>query len=985
MQEYTQEQIDRAEHMGIAIPADVKEQIFEYANLVGEEEKVRTLVRNLADAVNRSDEDRVEELLDDAQMDIQDLPDPTIGKLELRDYGYTAEDMVPLRKEAALDYHRMGSKIYCLGSDGGKGEYASKEMIQAHEGLFGMESQMWERIRDQDLDYADEDFGAFQEPMNVIGQEEALKLYDAGADIYLITNFSSPIYVTERMEIERGPEHYQMSTEELERIEREYHSGSDNIKPIQEFSKPEDLYDELIASIRKYHPSTDITLIEKAYHVAFEAHKGQVRKSGEAYIIHPLCVAIILAELELDKETIAAGLLHDVLEDTVMTEEQMREEFGDEVLLLVDGVTKLQHLHLTDNIKNPKDKNADRLEMQAENLRKMFLAMAKDIRVIMIKLADRLHNMRTLKYQSKEAQQRIARETQEIYCPIAQRLGISKIKIELEDLSLKYLEPEAYYDLVEKVALRKNVRDAYVQGLVVDVRREIEEAGIKAEISGRAKHFFSIYKKMVNQNKTIDQIYDLFAIRIIVDTVKDCYAALGIMHEKYKPIPGRFKDYIAMPKPNMYQSLHTTLIGPSGQPFEIQIRTFEMHRTAEYGIAAHWKYKEVNNGVTTSTTVTEEEKLSWLRQILEWQRDMSDNKEFMTLLKSDLDLFSDTVFCFTPSGDVKNLPNGSTPIDFAYSIHSAVGNKMVGAKVNGKLVPIDYVIQNGDRIEVITSQNSKGPSRDWLSIVKSTQAKNKINQWFRSELKEENILHGKELINNYAKAKGINFGEINKPEYQGKIIRKYGFHDWNSCLATVGHGGLKESQIVNRMYDEYRKDHPITLTDQEVLAAVGENKQEDMPKHSKSGIVVKGLYDVAVHFSKCCSPVPGDEIVGFVTRGRGVSIHRTDCVNILHLSDMERVRLIEAEWQEGADKEQFGEYHAEIKIFCHDRSGLLVDITKVFTEAEINISGIHSKTSKQGIATIDVAFQTKGRGQITKIVEKIRQIESVMDVERTTG
>lgn len=617
-----------------------------------------------------------------------------------------------------------------------------------------------------------------------------------------------------------------ISTEELERIEREYHSGSDNIKPIQEFSKPEDLYDELIASIRKYHPSTDITLIEKAYHVAFEAHKGQVRKSGEAYIIHPLCVAIILAELELDKETIAAGLLHDVLEDTVMTEEQMREEFGDEVLLLVDGVTKLQHLHLTDNIKNPKDKNADRLEMQAENLRKMFLAMAKDIRVIMIKLADRLHNMRTLKYQSKEAQQRIARETQEIYCPIAQRLGISKIKIELEDLSLKYLEPEAYYDLVEKVALRKNVRDAYVQGLVADVRREIEEAGIKAEISGRAKHFFSIYKKMVNQNKTIDQIYDLFAIRIIVDTVKDCYAALGIMHEKYKPIPGRFKDYIAMPKPNMYQSLHTTLIGPSGQPFEIQIRTFEMHRTAEYGIAAHWKYKEVNNGVTTSTTVTEEEKLSWLRQILEWQRDMSDNKEFMTLLKSDLDLFSDTVFCFTPSGDVKNLPNGSTPIDFAYSIHSAVGNKMVGAKVNGKLVPIDYVIQNGDRIEVITSQNSKGPSRDWLSIVKSTQAKNKINQWFRSELKEENILHGKELINNYAKAKGINFGEINKPEYQGKIIRKYGFHDWNSCLATVGHGGLKESQIVNRMYDEYRKDHPITLTDQEVLAAVGENKQE---------------------------------------------------------------------------------------------------------------------------------------------------------------
>ena len=632
-----------------------------------------------------------------------------------------------------------------------------------------------------------------------------------------------------------------ISTEELERIEQEFHSDTGSIKTIKEFVKPEDLYAELIAGIRKYHPSADISLIEKAYKVAYAAHDGQVRKSGEAYIIHPLCVAIILAELELDKETIAAGLLHDVLEDTVMTENEMRAEFGDEVLLLVDGVTKLQHLHLTDSTKNPKEKNADRLEMQAENLRKMFLAMAKDIRVILIKLADRLHNMRTLKYQSREAQLRIARETQEIYCPIAQRLGISKIKIELEDLSLKYLEPEAYYDLVEKVALRKDVREGYVKKLVDQVREQIEEAGIKADISGRAKHFFSIYKKMVNQDKTIDQIYDLFAIRIIVDTIKDCYAALGIMHEKYKPIPGRFKDYIAMPKPNMYQSLHTTVIGPSGQPFEIQIRTFEMHRTAEYGIAAHWKYKEANNGGATSTTVTEEEKLSWLRQILEWQRDMSDNKEFMTLLKSDLDLFSDTVFCFTPSGDVKNLPNGSTPIDFAYSVHSAVGNKMVGAKVNGKLVPIDYVIQNGDRIEVITSQNSKGPSRDWLKIVKSTQAKNKINQWFRSELKEENILHGKELITAYAKSKGINFSDINKTEYQEKIIRKYGFHDWNSCLATVGHGGLKESQIVNRMYDEYKKDHPVTMTDQEVLSVIAENKPAETVKHSKSGIVVKGL------------------------------------------------------------------------------------------------------------------------------------------------
>ena len=759
-----------------------------------------------------------------------------------------------------------------------------------------------------------------------------------------------------------------------EELKKDVAAAEARIRKTDDFTSPEELYGELIASVKKYHPSDDISLIEKAYRVAADAHKDQKRKSGEPYIIHPLCVAIILADLELDKESIAAGLLHDVVEDTVMTEEELTEEFGPEVSLIVSGVTKLAQLKYS----------ADKVEEQAENLRKMFLAMAKDIRVILVKLADRLHNMRTAQYWSPETQKKKARETMDIYAPIAQRLGISKIKVELDDLSLKYLEPDAYYELVQKVSMKREQRQEFVDAIVKEVTRHIHQAGIEADVNGRIKHFFSIYKKMVNQHKTLDQIYDLFAVRIIVESVKDCYAALGVIHEMYTPIPGRFKDYIAMPKPNRYQSLHTTLIGPNGQPFEIQIRTYEMHRIAEYGIAAHWKYKEASDGKKPGPE-QEEEKLTWLRQILEWQQDMADNHEFMNLLKSDLDLFADNVYCFSPAGDVKTLPVGSCAIDFAYSVHSAVGNKMVGARVNGKLVPIETELHNGDRVEIITSQNSKGPSRDWLSIVKSTQAKNKINQWFRSELKEENILHGKELINNYAKAKGINFGEINKPEYQGKIIRKYGFHDWNSCLATVGHGGLKESQIVNRMYDEYRKDHPITLTDQEVLEAVGENKQEDMPKHSKSGIVVKGLYDVAVHFSKCCSPVPGDEIVGFVTRGRGVSIHRTDCVNILHLSDMERVRLIEAEWQEGADKEQFGEYHAEIKIFCHDRSGLLVDITKVFTEAEINISGIHSKTSKQGIATIDVAFQTKGRGQITKIVEKIRQIESVMDVERTTG
>ena len=758
----------------------------------------------------------------------------------------------------------------------------------------------------------------------------------------------------------------------------------DKISKSEEFVNPDELYQELIQCVQKYHPSDDISMIEKAYKVASEAHKNQFRKSGEPYIIHPLNVAIILADLKLDKETIVAGILHDVVEDTVMTEEDLKREFGDDVALLVDGVTKLEKIPLSGS--NGEQSDA-KLEMQAENLRKMFLAMAKDIRVIMIKLADRLHNMRTLKYKTPESQQRIAKETLEIYCPIAQRLGISKLKIELDDLSLKYLEPDIYYDLVDKIAVRKSVREKYIQGIVDEVSEHIKNAGIEAKVDGRVKHFFSIYKKMKNQHKTLDQIYDLFAVRIIVETVKDCYAALGVIHEMYKPIPGRFKDYIAMPKANMYQSLHTTLIGSNGQPFEIQIRTFEMHRVAEYGIAAHWKYKEASNngGVAQPMTVTEEEKLSWLRQILEWQRDMSDNKEFMSLLKSDLDLFSDTVFCFTPTGDVKNLPTGSTPIDFAYSIHSAVGNKMIGAKVNGKLVPIDYIIQNGDRVEVITSQNSKGPSRDWLNIVKSTQAKNKINQWFRSELKEENITHGKELLIASAKSKGINFPDINKPEYQEKILRKYGFHDWNSCLATIGHGGLKEGQIVNRMYEEYKKDHLAQITDDEVLETIAENKDKMVQKHSKSGIIVKGLYDVAVHFSKCCSPVPGDEIVGFVTRGRGVSIHRTDCINIINLSDMEKERLIDAEWQHDEESGNSGLYRAEIKIYGNNRTGLLVDITKVFTEREIDIDSIHSKTSKQGIATIDVSFSTKGREELTSVVERLRQIESIIDIERTTG
>lgn len=773
----------------------------------------------------------------------------------------------------------------------------------------------------------------------------------------------------------------ELTEKEVRQLEQRYNQAVDSVVATEDFVDPQELYDELIARVRKYHPSDDISMIEKAYKVARDAHEGQARKSGEPYIIHPLCVAIILADLELDKETIVAGLLHDVVEDTVMTTEEIEKEFSKEVALLVDGVTKLGQLSY----------DADKVEVQAENLRKMFLAMAKDIRVILIKLADRLHNMRTLKYMAPEKQKEKARETMEIYAPLAQRLGISKIKIELDDLSLKYLKSEAYYDLVEKIALRRQERDDYVQSLVDEVRKHIEGAGIEAEIEGRAKHFFSIYKKMVNQNKTLDQIYDLFAIRIIVNSVKDCYAALGVIHEMYTPIPGRFKDYIAMPKPNMYQSLHTTLIGPTGSPFEIQIRTYEMHRTSEYGIAAHWKYKESGEG---STLNKEEEKLSWLRQILEWQQDMSDNKEFMSLLKSDLNLFSDTVFCFTPSGDVKNLPNGSTPIDFAYSIHSAVGNKMVGAKVNGKLVPIDYVIQNGDRIDIITSQNSRGPSRDWLNIAKSTQAKNKINQWFRNEFKEENIIKGKELMLSSAKAKGINYADINKPEYQAKVVRKYGFHSWNDCLAAVGHGGLKEGQVITRMYEEYKKDHPIVVTDDDILAenaganrdAKGDNQPTLDRKHkSKNGITVNGLFDVSVRFSKCCSPVPGDEIVGFVTRGRGVSIHRTDCINMMNLPEIDKRRLIEAEWSIDGEENPGGLYLTEINIYGNNRKGLLVDISRIFTESDIDINTINSKTSKQGVATINVTFRVRTKDDLRGLVEKLRQVESVVDVERTTG
>ncbi|MGO4995896.1 RelA/SpoT family protein [Oribacterium sp. Sow4_G1_1] len=735
---------------------------------------------------------------------------------------------------------------------------------------------------------------------------------------------------------------------------------------------PEELYKELIRAIRAYHPSDDLTMIEKAYQVAKEQHKDQKRKSGEPYIIHPLCVAIILADLQMDKETIAAGLLHDVVEDTGMTLEEITKEFNPDVALLVDGVTKLTQLNL----------NTDKVEMQAENLRKMFVSMAKDIRVIIIKLADRLHNLRTLEYQTPAKQKEKARESLEIYSPLAERLGISKIKIEMDDLSLKYLEPDIYYDLAAKVNLKKEAREARIRNIVSEVSKHIKESGIDAEISGRVKHFFSIYRKMVNQNKTIDQIYDLFAIRIIVETVRDCYAALGVIHKMYTPIPGRFKDYIAMPKPNMYQSLHTTVIGSDGVPFEIQIRTFEMHRTAEFGIAAHWKYKE-SGGSKEKASEQEDVKMNWLHEILEWQKDESDSKEFMNMVKSDLNLFNENVFCFTPTGDVKNLPAGSCPIDFAYAIHSAVGNKMVGAKVNDKLVPVTYQLKNGDRVDIITSQNSRGPSRDWLKICKSTQAKNKINQWFKREQKDENIERGKDLLTNYAKSKGYTLGELTKPEYVESVIRRYSYTDWESMLASVGRGGLKESQVIAKLIELKHKSDEDNVSDEDILHNIeGMTKKPEVIRKSKSGIVVKGIHDLAVRYAKCCSPVPGDEIVGFVTRGRGITIHRTDCINMMNLPEDEKARLIEAEWQSDNAQET---YATELEIFTTNRVGLLVDVSKVLTDANIDIKSLTSRVGKNEKATITVSFDIHNKEELSSLVSKLRKISGVIDIERAQG
>ena len=736
---------------------------------------------------------------------------------------------------------------------------------------------------------------------------------------------------------------------------------------------PEELCDALIDRIRRYRPLSDLSLVRRAYEAASAFHRDQKRKSGEPYIVHPLWVALILASLEMDRETIAAALLHDVVEDTKTEEDELNEYFGEEIVRLVDGVTKLGQI----------DYSSDKVEAQAQNLRKMFLAMSKDIRVIIIKLADRLHNMWTLQYMKPEKQIEKAEETLDIYAPIAGRLGIYKVQSELEDMALKFLKPEEYNSIVQQLEEYHAQRDQFINNTVADVARQMDEAGIKCEIFGRVKHVFSIYKKMVQQNKkTIDEVYDIFATRIIVGSVKDCYAALGTIHDLYTPVPGRFKDYIAMPKPNMYQSLHTTLIGNEGKPFEVQIRTQEMHRIAEYGIAAHWQYKESGGSDEKALEEGENAKLTWLRRILEWQQDTSDNKEFMNILKGDLDLFADDVYCFTPQGDIKTLPAGSTPIDFAYAIHSAVGNKMVGARVNGKLANIDYKIQNGDRIEVITSQNTKGPSRDWLNIVKSTQARSKINQWFKKEFKEENIVKGKAMIEHYCKEKAYDLNKLLKPGYMNAVMKKYGFKEWDAVLAALGHGGIKEGQIVNRLRQAYRNDHKNEWLEDQVrkVEETGRNTGDHVLK-SKSGVVVKGVGDMAVHFSKCCNPVPGDEIVGFITRGRGMSIHRTDCKNIMGLTEQERSRLIPAEWVDNEQREG-GAYRVDIVIYAHNRKGLLMDIAKVFVENGIDLKAINIKVNKQDIASIESGFDVNGRDEVQEIMGKLRQVTSVIDIQR---
>ncbi|WP_227874415.1 RelA/SpoT family protein [Tumebacillus algifaecis] len=717
-------------------------------------------------------------------------------------------------------------------------------------------------------------------------------------------------------------------------------------------------------------------MVRRAFDMSEEAHRGQTRSSGEPYIMHPVAVAEILADLELDAVTLSAALLHDVVEDTHVKEETLVKQFGPEVAALVDGVTKLERIKF-----NSKE------EAQAENLRKMFMAMAKDIRVLLIKLADRLHNMRTLKHQPIEKQVKTATETLEIYAPLAHRLGISTIKWELEDIALRYMNPQQYYRIVNLMAKKRKEREEYVQEVIDGLKEKFAELELKAEISGRAKHLYSIYRKMVNYNKQFNEIYDLLAVRIIVDSIKDCYAILGIVHTMWKPMPGRFKDFIAMPKANMYQSLHTTVIGPRGEPLEIQIRTWEMHRTAEYGIAAHWLYKEQANAQGPAAKDSKEaspqanlaqakdasfqQKLAWFREILEWQQDFKDAQEFMETLK--FDLFADEVFVFTPKGDVFQLPAGSVPIDFAYRIHTDVGNRTIGAKVNGKIVPLDYKLKTGDIIEVLTSKHSYGPSFDWIKVVKSSQAKSKIRQWFKKEKREENVAKGRDSIEKEARKHSINPEWLTDKNLE-EVANKFNFPKVDDMLAAVGYGGFSSHSVITRIVEKIKRETPPAE-----IEKIPEVKQEPKKKKkSNLGVQVKGIDNMLIRFSRCCNPVPGDEIQGFVTKGRGVSVHRTNCPNLHAVEENEDNRLIEVEWESAPTVS----YSVEIEITGLDRRGLINEVMMAVAESKTDITAVSGRADKRKMATISLTINIRNVDHLHTVVERIKRIKDIYTVRR---
>jgi len=687
----------------------------------------------------------------------------------------------------------------------------------------------------------------------------------------------------------------------------------------------------------------------------------QKRKSGEPYIIHPLQVAYILATLELDTDTICAALLHDVVEDTETTHEDLINEFGESVAEMVDGVTKLGKLQYT-----------TKEEQQVEDYRKMFLAMGKDIRVILIKLADRLHNMRTLKFLTRDRQIANARETMDLYAPLANRLGIYSLKWELEDLSFKYLYPDEYHEIVKGLDKKRDERLAFIDNIMNDIRVELKNVRITAEVTGRAKHIYSIYRKMKRDNSTLDQIYDLFALRILVNSVRDCYAVLGIVHDLYNPMPGRFKDYISVPKKNMYQSIHTTLIGPKGTPFEVQIRTWEMHRIAEFGIAAHWAYKEQSNKGKKKAVIVKEDKLAWLRETLEWQKDTENPEEFMNTLKKEL--FEDEVHVFTPKGDIKVLPKGSTPIDLAYAIHQEVGHRMIGAKINSKMMPIVTKLKNGDIVEIITSDSAKGPSRDWLKFVKSSGAKTKIQQWFKKAQREENIEKGKDIIEKDIKKLGMKHSDLFKPEWVQIALDRYKYNSTDDMYASVGFGAISATKIIARLLEEYRKEHKEEDLEKTITELVN---KKTLTKPSKTGVVVEGIDNCLVKLSKCCNPLPGDQIVGYITKGRGVSVHRTDCVNVKDLIS-EESRMIDVYWASEAKSS----YSVDICVYANDRQGLLSDVIKEITAAKFNILGVNTKTTKERIAIIDVTVELENIEALNRVIRTLMKIDSVYDVKR---